>query len=145
MNPKITELGLRGIEAFSSLTGRLLEQNRNYSAQAKEASDKRGGVLEKMLATGAIQPHQKSAAEAMLSSQAQTMDLLCSALEKMAAYKAAAEQANAELGRPVPTPAGRSEAPAQQKSAGVSFLGVAGQSSGEVSSVMASIMNDPRR
>jgi len=137
------ELMLRYIEASSSLHERLLEQNRNYAAQEKMAKDKRGGVIEKMLSVSAIHPHQKAAAEAMLSNPAQALDILCNALDKMAEFKQAVKQANAELGQPVASPAGRAEPVAQQKSAGVAYLGLSGRTSSEAASIMASIMSDP--
>jgi|JI10StandDraft_1071094.scaffolds.fasta_scaffold1620785_1 hypothetical protein len=145
MNIKQSETALRYVEASSSLTSRLLDMNKNYVAQEKAASDKVAGVLDKMMAAGAIQPHQKAAADAMLRNPAQALDLLYSALDKMHQYKTAAEKANAELGQPIPQKeAGLVGNPVQQKSAGVVYLGMQNQPSAEVASVMASIMNDPR-
>lgn len=70
-------------------------------SREKAAAAKRQAVLDLMLQTGCVAPHQKQAASDMLGNLAQTLDLLSNSINKMQAYKSASEKTASELGQAV--------------------------------------------
>lgn len=101
MNTKLAAQTIEFIAASSALNDRLMGEVQAHRAREKQAAAKRQAVLELMLQTGSVAPHQKQAAADMLNNPAQTLDLLVNAINKMQAYKAASEKAASDLGQAV--------------------------------------------
>lgn len=89
------------VAASSALADRLLSENARHATAIKAAEAKREAVLDVLLQTGGVAPHQKEAATAMLADHAKTLDLLCTATAKMAQFKERAEKSAASLGQAV--------------------------------------------
>ena len=101
MNMKLAAQTIDFIAASSALNDRLMGEVQAHRDREKQAASKRQAVLDLMLQTGSVAPHQKQAAADMLSNPAQTLDLLVNAINKMQAYKSASEKAAADLGHAV--------------------------------------------
>lgn len=101
MNTKLAAQTIEFIAASSALNDRLMGEVQAHRAREKQAAAKRSAVLELLLSTGSVAPHQKQAAAEMLANQAQTLDLLVNAVNKMQIYKSASEKAAADLGQAV--------------------------------------------
>jgi DNA repair protein RadC len=76
-------------------------QVQSYREKEKQAAAKRDAVLDLMIETGSVAPHQKQAAAEMLANHGQSLDLLVNAINKMASYKQASEKAASDLGQAV--------------------------------------------
>jgi hypothetical protein len=101
MNTKLAAQTIEFIAASSALNDRLMGEVQAHRAREKQAAAKRQAVLDLMLQTGSVAPHQKQAAAEMLANPAQTLDLLVNAINKMQSYKAASEKAASDLGQAV--------------------------------------------
>jgi SHS2 domain-containing protein len=101
MNTKLAAQTIEFIAASSALNDRLMGEVQAHRNREKQAAHKRQAVLDLMLQTGSVAPHQKQAAAEMLNNPAQTLDLLVNAINKMSAYKAASEKAASDLGQAV--------------------------------------------
>lgn len=101
MNTKLAAQTIEYIAASSALTDRLLSEVKSYRESVKQAAAKRNAVLDLMVTTGCVAPHQKQAAVEMLSNHGQSLDLLVNAINKMQSYKQASEKAAADLGQAV--------------------------------------------
>lgn len=101
MNTKLAAQAIEYIAASSALTDRLMGEVKSYRDQEKTASAKRDAVLDLMVSTGCVAPHQKQAALEMLSNHGQSLDLLVNAINKMQSYKQASEKAASDLGQAV--------------------------------------------
>lgn len=101
MNTKIASKTVEFIAASSALNDRLMGEVQSHREQEKKAADKLNAVLDLMLETGCVAPHQKQAAAEMLSDHSQSLDLLVNAVKKMHGYKQASEKAAADLGQGV--------------------------------------------
>lgn len=101
MNTKLAAQTVEFIAASSALSDRLMSEVQAHREREKQAAAKRQAVLDLMLQTGSVAPHQKQAAAEMLANPAQTLDLLVNAINKMQAYKSASEKAASDLGQAV--------------------------------------------
>jgi len=101
MNTKLASQTVEFIAASSALNDRLMGQVQSYRGNEKQAADKRNAVLDRMIETGCVAPHQKQAAAEMLGSHSQSLDLLINAVNKMQSYKQASEKSAADLGHAV--------------------------------------------
>lgn len=101
MNTKLAAQAVEFIAASSALTNRLMSEVQANRSREKAAAAKRQAVLDLMLQTGCVAPHQKQAAADMLGDLAQTLDLLSNSINKMQAYKSASEKTASELGQAV--------------------------------------------
>lgn len=101
MNTKLAAQAVEFIAASSALNDRLMGQVQSYRAKEKQAADKRNAVLDRMIETGCVAPHQKQAAAEMLESHGRSLDLLVNAVNKMHGYKQASEKSAADLGHAV--------------------------------------------
>jgi hypothetical protein len=92
---------LRFVQVASALGKRAMDELSGFRQAAKVAQAKQGPVLDQMVASAAIQPHQKEAAASMLATHADTLELLTHAVAKIAALqKDASVKVAGELGRP---------------------------------------------
>jgi predicted transcriptional regulator len=101
MNTKLAAQTIEFIAASSALNDRLMGEVQAQRTREKQAAAKRQAVLDLMLSTGCVAPHQKQAAADMLGSHAQSLDLLVNAINKMQSYKTASEKAASDLGHAV--------------------------------------------
>lgn len=101
MNTKLAALTVEFIAASSALNDRLMGQVQSYREKEKQAAAKRNSVLDLMIETGSVAPHQKQAAAEMLANHGQSLDLLVNAITKMQSYKQASEKAASDLGQAV--------------------------------------------
>ena len=101
MNTKLAAQAIDYIAASSALSDRLMSEVKSYRSREKQAADKRQAVLDLMVSTGCVAPHQKQAALEMLGSHGQSLDLLVNAINKMQAYKQASEKTASDLGQAV--------------------------------------------
>ena len=88
MNSKLENAVLRYVEVSSTLGKRALDSVTQSKQAEKAASALVPAVLQSMLDTGVLKPTQKQAAEQMLGNHADTLNILASAIEKLAAAKA---------------------------------------------------------
>jgi hypothetical protein len=130
------------IEASSALTDRLLDRERTYAAQEKEAADRRPDLVDQMVKAGAIRPDQKSAADNMLRTTSGTLELLGAAIGKINSLQQEVIKAAAELGRPAAAPQAGSSNDSVQKQA--LYTGLKSVSPTPADAILAEIMNDPR-
>lgn len=101
MNTKLAAQTVEFIAASSALNDRLMSEVKSYREREKQAAAKRESVLDLMVETGCVAPHQKQAAAEMLANHGQSLDLLVNAINKMTSYKQASEKAASDLGQPV--------------------------------------------
>jgi SHS2 domain-containing protein len=101
MNTKLAAQTVEFIAASSVLNDRLMSQVQSYRGKEKRAAAKRNSVLDLMIETGCVAPHQKQAAAEMLADHSQSLDLLVNAINKMTSYKQASEKAASDLGHAV--------------------------------------------
>ncbi len=101
MNNKLAAQAVEFVAASSALTDRLMGEVKSQRAEKQAAAQKLNAVLDRMLATGCVAPHQKQAAAEMLSNHGQSLDLLVNAVNKMQSYKQASEKAASDLGQAV--------------------------------------------
>ncbi len=101
MNTKLAAQTIEFIAASSALNDCLMGEVQAHRAREKQAAAKRQAVLDLMLSTGCVAPHQKQAAADMLGSHSQSLDLLVNAIDKMQSYKTASEKAASDLGQAV--------------------------------------------
>ena len=114
MNTKLAAQTIEFIAASSALNDRLMGEVQSHRAREKQAAAKRQAVLDLMVNTGCIAPHQKQAAADMLGNHGQSLDLLVNAINKMQSYKAASEKTASDLGQAVTEKeAGYKSAPAR--------------------------------
>mgnify|MGYP003631127496 FL=1 len=101
MNNKLAAQAVEFVAASSALTDRLMGEVKSQRAEKQAAAQKLNAVLDRMIATGCVAPHQKQAAAGMLSNHGQSLDLLVNAVNKMQSYKQASEKAASDLGQAV--------------------------------------------
>lgn len=101
MNTKLAAQAVEFVAASSALTDRLMSKVQSNRAEKQAAAQKLNAVLDRMLETGCVAPHQKQAAAAMLEDHSQSLDLLVNAVNKMQSYKQASEKAASDLGQAV--------------------------------------------
>ena len=101
MNTKLAAQTVEFIAASSALNDRLMSEVKSYREKEKQAAAKRESVLNLMVETGCVAPHQKQAAAEMLNNHGQSLDLLVNAINKMQSYKQASEKAASDLGHAV--------------------------------------------
>ena len=101
MNNKLAAQAVEFVAASSALTDRLMGEVKSQRAEKQAAAQKMNAVLDRMIATGCVAPHQKQAAAGMLSNHGQSLDLLVNAVNKMQSYKQASEKAASDLGQAV--------------------------------------------
>lgn len=101
MNTWLATQTIEFIAASSALNDRLMGEVQAHRDREKQAAARRSAVLELLLSTGSVAPHQKQAAAEMLANPAQTLDLLVNAVNKMQVYKSASEKAASDLGQAV--------------------------------------------
>ena len=101
MNTKLAAQSVEFVAASSALTDRLMGEVKSNRAEKQAAAQKLNAVLDRMLETGCVAPHQKQAAAAMLVDHSQSLDLLVNAVNKMQSYKQASEKAASDLGQAV--------------------------------------------
>lgn len=125
INPNLTPKVLRFVEVASALAKRATDELAKRNAQAKEAADMRGALLDFMIEKQAIAADQRGEAEKMLSSHASTMTLLKSAVDKIAKLKAV-EKANGKksLGKAAEDPEKRAGDHDPQSSLTNPFVGL---------------------
>jgi hypothetical protein len=145
MNTKLAAQMIEFIAASSALNDRLMGEVQTHRSRAKQAADKRQAVLDLMLQTGSVAPHQKQAAVEMLSNQAQTLDLLVNAINKMQAYKSASEKAASDLGHAVTEKeAGFKSAPAIRDSLNDPYVGRRTSEKKASDLALLAVLNNPR-
>lgn len=71
------------VEVSSLLAKKAVDEVSVHRQAQKRAGDLRGPLLKQMLDVGVVAPHQKEAADAMLASHAETLNLLKAAVEKI--------------------------------------------------------------
>ncbi len=101
MDTKLAAQTVEFIAASSALNDRLMSEVTSSRSSGKQAADKRDAVLQRMVDTGCVSPHQKQAAAEMLGDHSQSLDLLVNAINKMQSYKQASEKSAADLGQAV--------------------------------------------
>lgn len=101
MNKRLAAQTVEFIAASSALNDRLMSEVQTFRQREKQAADKQSAILDLLLETGCVAPHQKQAAAEMLNSHSQSLDLLVNAVKKMQNYKQASEKAAADLGQAV--------------------------------------------
>lgn len=101
MNTKLAAQAVEFVAASSALTDRLMGEVKSSRAEKQAAANKLNAVLDRLLETGCVAPHQKQAAADMLANHGQSLDLLVNAVNKMQQYKQASEKAAADLGQAV--------------------------------------------
>ena len=101
MNTKRAAQAVEFVAASSALTDRLMGEVKSNRAEKQAAVGKLDAVLDRLLETGCVAPHQKQAAAAMLDDHSQSLDLLVNAVNKMQQYKQASEKAASDLGQAV--------------------------------------------
>lgn len=84
MNAAILNRTLQFVQVSSQLVKRAGDEIDVHRQQQKRASDLRPALLQQMLDAGVIDGTSKEAADAMLGSHAETMQLLAGAVEKIA-------------------------------------------------------------
>ena len=83
MNQKFLDSVLTFVEVGSTTVKRAMDEVSVHRQGQKRAADLRGTLLDHMVASGVVAGHQKEAAEAMLGSHAETMQLLKAAVDKI--------------------------------------------------------------
>lgn len=101
MNTKLAAQAVEFVAASSALTDRLMGEVKSSRAEKQAAANKLNAVLDRLLETGCVAPHQKQAAADMLANHGQSLDLLVNAVNKMQQYKQASEKAASDLGQAV--------------------------------------------
>lgn len=114
MNQQFLDTVLKFVEVGSATVKKAMDENEVHRVSQKRAADLRGALLDHMVASGVIADHQKQAAEAMLASHAESLQLLKAATDKIVDLrKQLATKQAGDIGQ------GQSE-----KKAGLSGLGV---------------------
>ena len=88
MNAALATKAVNYVAVSSALTKRALDELSVHRTGQEKAASLRPDLLKRMLEVGAVAEHQKEAAEAMLASHAETMNLLKLAVDKIAALQA---------------------------------------------------------
>lgn len=87
MNQQFLDTNLKFIEVGSALVKKAMDEIEVHRTSQKRAADLRGPLLDFLVQNGFIAEHQKQAAEAMLASHAESLQLLKAMGEKFAEYK----------------------------------------------------------
>lgn len=120
MNADLLTRALQFVQVSSSFAKRAGDELNVHHQAQKRAEDLRAPLLTKMLEAGVIPQESKEAADAMLGSHAETMQLLSAAVEKIAELrKANTVKVATDLGAPEGT---TSPAASGASSDGVSSL-----------------------
>jgi hypothetical protein len=101
MNTKLAAQTVEFVAASSALNDRLMGEVQQSRSEKSAAEAKLQGVLDLMVSTGSVSPHQKQAAAGMLGNHSQSLDLLVNAINKMQSYKQASEKSASDLGQAV--------------------------------------------
>lgn len=98
----IKPLMLQFVSLTSEFGKRAMEEIERHRSDEKQAEELRPQLLEKLLSAGAIQPHQKQAAEKALQSHSHSLTLLSNAVDRNVELKQAGErEKSASLGQGV--------------------------------------------
>lgn len=89
------------VDVSSVTAKRAIDEVGIYRQNQKRASDLRSTLLEHMLKSGVVAEGQKQAADAMLGSHAETMQLLKAAIDKIVELKGHVKKAAQEPGQAV--------------------------------------------
>jgi hypothetical protein len=91
---------LRYVQISSAMAKKALDQLAIHQQREKAATDLIPATVDKLIATGTIEPHQKEAVAKMLANPSQTLQLLQNASEKLAEYQVKlTKKAKAQLGQ----------------------------------------------
>lgn len=99
MNAQTATQMIRFVELASAFAKRASDELQDRRKAAQAAAEKTAAVVDKMIATNAIKPHEKAAAAEMLQSHAGTLAILDHAVIKLASQEQTIKTA-AELGSP---------------------------------------------
>ena len=114
MNTTLATKALNYVQVSSALTKRALDELSVHRAAQEKAASMRAEILSRMIEVGAVAEHQKTAADAMLASHPETLNLLKMAIDKLAKMQGALQKHAVDLGEGV----NETEAGAQTKTAG---------------------------
>lgn len=89
------------VEVSSMTAKRAIDEVETHRQAQKRASDLRSALLDHMLKSGVVAEHQKQAAEAMLGSHAETMQLLKAAVDKIVELKGGTKRLAGDVGEAV--------------------------------------------
>jgi len=99
MNPQQATTALNYVAVTSALTKRALDEVQVHRTSQEKAASLRPTVLQQLIDAGCVGQHQKEAAEAMLGSHAETLQLLKSAATKIAEQQKQISKTASDLGR----------------------------------------------
>jgi hypothetical protein len=83
MDPKLANQTLQYVQVTTALTKRALDEVQVHRDSQEKAASMRNNVLESLIEAGCVGETQKQAAEAMLGSHAETLNLLKLASDKI--------------------------------------------------------------
>lgn len=92
------------VEVSSLTAKRAIDEVETHRQAQKRASDLRVPLLDHMISVGVVSGEQKKAAEAMLGSHAETLQLLKAAVDKIAELKGQVKKAGDEPGQAIDDP-----------------------------------------
>ncbi len=101
MNAALATKTVNYVAVSSALTKRALDELSVHRASQEKAATLRPDLLKRMLEVGAVGEHQKQAAEAMLGSHAETLNLLKLAIDKIGQLQSQAQKQASDLGQGV--------------------------------------------
>ena len=100
MNANQAKMALNYIAVNAALVKKALDELTIHRQAQEKAASLRPDLLKHMIDTGTVGESQKTAADAMLGSHAETLGLLKSAVDKIDALKSKVEKHAGDLGRP---------------------------------------------
>lgn len=106
-NQKFLDNVLSFVEVGSTAVKRAMDEVTVHRQSQKRAADLRSSLLDHMVASGVVAGHQKQAADAMLGSHAETMQLLKAAVDKIVELR---KDVNAKTAGDLGTPDGKGRA-----------------------------------
>ena len=89
------------VEVSSLTAKKAIDEVETHRQAQKRAGDLRGALLDHMIKSGVVADHQRQAAEAMLGSHAETMQLLKAATDKIVELKGAVTKKAGDNGEAV--------------------------------------------
>ncbi len=101
MNKALATKVLSYVAVTSALTKRSLDELQVHQSSQEKAASIRGSVLNVLLQSGCVPEHQKQAAEAMLGSHAETLQLLKTAATKLGQSQKQLSKQASDLGQGV--------------------------------------------
>lgn len=97
----IKRMTLDYVAVSNELTKRAFDQLEVHEQSQAKAASVSGDVLNSLIESGCVSESQKQAAESMLGSHAETLGLLKSAAQKIAAYRKQVSKQASDLGQAV--------------------------------------------